>query len=276
MSLKIRGLRSSKKPTRRKPPKQRWPKALAQDYFADLRAMLSVLREVINGALKRELPSILAEAPRRDHEDAIGDRVSRMINGARLVYAERVSSAKLADLARKAGRRVSASQREQLDKQVKVVVGIDPFRAEVGIADRLEDFASENVSLITSIPEQLFGEVEQLVLRGAREGAGAERLAERIEKRFGVAESRAMLIARDQTAKLFGEVNELRQREMGIKRYRWETSQDERVRASHARLHGTIQKWSSPPIVSRKPLRRAHPGFDFQCRCTSEPIFPEG
>jgi SPP1 gp7 family putative phage head morphogenesis protein len=262
---------------RRRLPRQIWPRAEARAYFDELRAILGVLREVVTGALARELSSILAEAPRRDaaRADAVSDRISRMINGVRITYAERVSESRLREAARKAGRRVSQRQREQVDRQVKVVTGIDPFLTDIAVGEHIETFVSENVSLIRSISTKHFEEVEQLVLRGARTGEGAETIAGRIQARFKVAESRANLIARDQVAKLFGEVNELRQRELGITEYTWRTSQDERVRPDHAALDGKIIKWSKPPIVDKKTGRRGHPGTDYQCRCVAEPIFAD-
>jgi SPP1 gp7 family putative phage head morphogenesis protein len=261
---------------RRKMPRQIWPKAEARAYFDDLRAILGALRGIVADAIARELPSILAEAPRRDTEraDALSDRVSRMINGIKVTYAERVSQARLNEAASKAGRRVSQRQREQLDRQVKVVSGIDPFLTDLSVSEHLGTFTKENVSLITSITDRHFAEMEQLILRGAREGAGAKTLADRIEARFKVTESRALLIARDQTAKLFGEVNELRQRELGVKKYTWQTSGDERVRPDHARLDGKEFSWGSPPIVDQKTGRRGHPGTDYRCRCVGEPILP--
>lgn len=79
-----------------------------------------------------------------------------------------------------------------------------------------------------------------------------------------VGNTRARLIARDQVSKATGELNKLRQREVGVSRYRW-TSGDERVRPDHEANSGKVFEWSSPPSTG-------HPGEDVQCRCTAVAI----
>jgi SPP1 gp7 family putative phage head morphogenesis protein len=96
-------------------------------------------------------------------------------------------------------------------------------------------------------------------------------VSKEISARFGVSQRRAAFIARDQVAKLNGDLTRLRQTDLGIDNYIWRTSLDERVRPGHAQLEGMRQSWDKPPIVDPKTGRRAHPGGDFNCRCTAEP-----
>lgn len=83
--------------------------------------------------------------------------------------------------------------------------------------------------------------------------------------RGNVSESRAELIARDQTLKLNGAIAKANQEASGITRYMWSTSKDERVRPTHRALEGQVFAWASPPPVG-------HPGQDFQCRCVAMPV----
>ena len=55
---------------------------------------------------------------------------------------------------------------------------------------------------------------------------------------------------------------------MGIEEYRWRTSKDERVRATHAANEGKVFRWDTPPAET------GHPGNDVQCRCDARPIIP--
>lgn len=55
-------------------------------------------------------------------------------------------------------------------------------------------------------------------------------------------------------------------RENGLDDYMWITQLDAKVRPMHASLHGTIQKWSRPPVINESG-RRGHPGEDYGCRC---------
>jgi SPP1 gp7 family putative phage head morphogenesis protein len=90
---------------------------------------------------------------------------------------------------------------------------------------------------------------------------------------WGKAKRKAQFIARDRLAKLNGDITQAQQEDAGVTEYVWSTSGDGRVRNSHAKLNGTRQKWSEPPIVDELTGRRAHPGKDYRCRCVSLPVF---
>lgn len=100
------------------------------------------------------------------------------------------------------------------------------------------------------------------------QGSRWEDLRDALLERGGVSESRAELIARDQTLKLNGAINQAHQRSVGVEAYIWSTSGDERVRDSHADLDGKTFAWSAPP-------EPGHPGEDFQCRCVALPIIAD-
>ena len=95
------------------------------------------------------------------------------------------------------------------------------------------------------------------------------------------AKNRAKLIARDQVGKAYGELNKVRQEELGISRYVFRTSMDERVRANHKAMNGKLCAWHDASIYydrqTGKALQRSsiggvekHPGADYQCRCGAE------
>ena len=54
-----------------------------------------------------------------------------------------------------------------------------------------------------------------------------------------------------------------------IKKIRWETSEDERVRASHAKLDGKVFDWDDLPVVDGV---KTSPGRPINCRCVAVPI----
>jgi SPP1 gp7 family putative phage head morphogenesis protein len=74
--------------------------------------------------------------------------------------------------------------------------------------------------------------------------------------------------ARNNVARANAEITEQRNRDLGIQRYKWVSSRDERVRRRHRELDGTIQRWDLPP-ESDTNGRRAHPGVPWNCRCTA-------
>lgn len=149
---------------------------------------------------------------------------------------------------------------------------------------RTQDFLKlniqDNVSLITSIPEKYFTEIEQGVIRQINEGARYTQIEKFINDRYDVTRSRARLIARDQTAKVNGQLTARRQNNVGIEYFRWVTVHDERVRDTHRHLQDReteygigVYKWSDPPKGQKD--RKIIPGYEFQCRCMAEPLFTE-
>jgi SPP1 gp7 family putative phage head morphogenesis protein len=107
------------------------------------------------------------------------------------------------------------------------------------------------------------------------EGRSVRDISKLLQEQAGYSKSRAELTARDQTLKLYGQIQEERQQKAGITKYVWTTSQDERVRPDHADLDGTVQAWDDPPVVDKRTGRRGHPGFDYQCRCTAVPVLDD-
>jgi SPP1 gp7 family putative phage head morphogenesis protein len=59
-------------------------------------------------------------------------------------------------------------------------------------------------------------------------------------------------------------INELRQRDLGIRQYIWRSRDDGKVRSSHAAHDDQVFSWDDPP-------EGGHPGQAFNCRCHAEP-----
>lgn len=166
--------------------------------------------------------------------------------------------------------RVLTHNRRQVLRQIREVLGVPFAGGEAAVLAQVGGFVQAATDLIVTIPKRLIDDVRETVLVAAPQGLRVEDLARQIEERFAVSESRAALIARDQTLKLSGSITRVRQTSAGIRSYIWSTSQDERVRPFHAELEGTVHSWDSPPVVDESG-RREHPGQDFGCRCVAVP-----
>lgn len=125
-----------------------------------------------------------------------------------------------------------------------------------------------NIQLIENAHRAYSQQVRDVIEDPGTFGMRVEEIQARIQERGNVSESRAELIARDQTLKLNSQITATRQMRAGVERYTWSTSQDERVREEHAALEGEVFDWTSPPEVG-------HPGQDFQCRCVAIPVVEE-
>jgi SPP1 gp7 family putative phage head morphogenesis protein len=123
-----------------------------------------------------------------------------------------------------------------------------------------------NVNLIKSVPAQYFERLNSTVLTGIQQGQRYSEIADSIQDIYGVTDSRAKLIARDQTSKTNAAIAETRQTDLGIEEYTWLTAGDERVRQTHADNDGLVFRWDSPPAET------GHPGHDINCRCVAIPM----
>ena len=133
--------------------------------------------------------------------------------------------------------------------------------------------ARENVDLIRTIPEQTLDKMQEIVYKGFTRGRPTTQMVKDIQQTYQVGRRRAELIARDQTAKLNGQIQQAQQMDAGITEYIWRDCRDQRVRDSHRKLNGKKFRWDAPPVVDERTGRRCHPGQDYQCRCFARPVF---
>lgn len=161
---------------------------------------------------------------------------------------------------------------ERVAASIKQAVGVDlrgALTASGPIATEMARARQDNVELITSIPEQYLEKVRDAVVEHWNAGKSFDSLAERVQEIGDVTDSRAELIARDQTGKMNSTFNQVRQVSLGVEKYEWQTAGDERVRDSHLAMDGQEFPWSDPPEVDGE---RVHPGQAINCRCVGAPV----
>ena len=90
-------------------------------------------------------------------------------------------------------------------------------------------------------------------------GLEGDALKRALRKELGIQKRRVSFVATWQTERLVGKQSEMRQLAAGVGEYTWVTRDDERVRPSHARLHGKTRSWSEEP----------KPGQEPRCRCAA-------
>jgi uncharacterized protein with gpF-like domain len=226
---------------RRVPPRQAQPDGIRLWYLHDLRGVLYLARRLVHDLVLPTLPDLIADAARRrgdrlDARDPIA-RLNRAVDQASRELYRQFTGPKIAAMAREAAEATSDFQREQLFKQIRAELGVDPILKEKGLAHRVEAFTAENVALIKSVPDRLFPEIEQQVIAGVRSGQRYEEIAGKLSDRFAVAEDRAKLIARDQVGRFYCRAAaDQTDATSGSSRYMWRTARTiERVREQHAR-----------------------------------------
>jgi SPP1 gp7 family putative phage head morphogenesis protein len=270
---------SAKRNVRAKAPVAAPPLGEADDYTRELEALLAPVEAAALKALEKIIPTIVSlrtdSAERLD--DTSSQIITRTMSQIRIAYAQRVSAARIEQIAARAGVDTSKQNRREINRQFRSVLGIDLPGTDPFLATQLDAFRKMNVGLVTNMTTEQLDKLEATLRAAAASGSRVETIRADVQARFGVSRSRAALIARDQVLKLNGELTQLRHREAGITEYEWITSGDEAVRERHSELgamseSGTVFKYSEPPIVDVRTGRRANPGEDFQCRCTANPI----
>lgn len=150
----------------------------------------------------------------------------------------------------------------------KSLLGVSPFRSEPFLQPLMDGWITENTRLIKSIPTALNSDLDGIIRRGVMQGKSVRDITKDIKARYPVTESRARLIAQDQTLKAHADLARYRLQSVGVKRYIWRTVGDSRVRPEHADRNGSIFSWDKPPSGG-------HPGQNYRCRCRAEAIFDD-
>lgn len=160
-------------------------------------------------------------------------------------------------------------------------LGVDLFLGDPQIVKAIDAWTKDNARKITRLAEAEADQISNIVLNGYRQGLSPSGLRSAILDTFRSAneresqivrgmslEDRAKFVARDQVATLNGQVARMRQERVGIRKYIWQTSEDERVRPEHAALNGKVMSWDDPPPFG-------HPGMDYNCRCVALPYLDD-
>lgn len=119
----------------------------------------------------------------------------------------------------------------------------------------------ENSDLIVSLAGDFKQQARDAIHETLINGDDRETLRAKLEHIEGVTESRAELIARDQTQKVCTELNSARQQDVGIKYFYWRGIDDGRERDSHVELNNQRFSWDNPPEEIE----------DINCRCSQDP-----
>lgn len=285
----------------KKPPKWLFPNSSERQYIASLYAYTLAIRKAISEQLLPKIPRWLLGATFNNPDpvvpsqkesnqlytkfDSIIDDVINDLEFTLLIIQEilQPSQATAINSASFIGLEISRFNKVQYTKTTNSVLGVDIFLEEPWLETQLELFANQNSQLIKNMTKNELERVSGIVQRGLQDGSSLDSVTETIEKSFGITRRHAKLIARDQTTKLNGSLTKLRQQEVGITEYRWQTSGDERVRADHKALDGKLCRWDDPTVYYNEASKKwenrkniggtlVNPSQDINCRCIALPV----
>lgn len=154
---------------------------------------------------------------------------------------------------------------DQFARQVKTATGVDlaTLVAVSDTAETMEGVVARLVNLVTGLGDDARKTLSETIWRGFTNRTPRSRMAREIRDTLLVSKRRADLIARDQTTKLAAVLDQERQTDLGIDRYRWRHSGKLRPRPEHVARNGQLFFWKKPP-------HDGHPGFAINCGCKAE------
>lgn len=255
----------------------RHPESAEREYKRVANAYVHILKD----EMERSLPELKAAyKPNRDEnvrEDSVTDffiAINKLFDKIRDRLTDRLSEFGLRHRLETIASMTRKLSIKEWKHAVKSALGIDildDYYLGATYNEYLRAWVERNVGLVSTIPQDTLGEMRKIVYDGFMKGKTTTDMVKELQKAYRITRRHAELIARDQTAKLNGQIQRAQQTDAGITEYVWCTVGDERVRRSHRELHGRRCKWDEPPENSDG--RACHPGEDFQCRCIARPVF---
>lgn len=196
--------------------------------------------------------------------DALPRDLSRLIKELEDEAVSEQRLEQIASVAASVGRSFDRNNRIQVGQQIQAILGASFVGISPTAQRTLEQFIKSNVRFIRKLGRRTRQQVFKVLDESFAKRTATETVARQLVERVGIAENHARLIARDQGNKFFGKLTRARHNDAGASEYIWQTSADERVRASHSARNGNTYSYTDSPI----------PGEEIQCRCTAVPVFP--
>lgn len=142
---------------------------------------------------------------------------------------------------------------------------------------RVQQIIRENARLISSLPLEAAATLTDEITKAQQSGVRPKTVTKMASKRFPeLLRSRVHLISRTETAKASTALTQARCERLNVQWYQWETSQDQRTRASHKEMNGVIVPWGYPPapeeLIGEKSQGHYQAGEIYNCRCVVIPI----
>lgn len=256
-------------------------KQLEVRYRRELDALLKVMLEIALSELREDDKPL---------NDALPDYMRNLSLKMRRIF-DKLDTLDLPSIASRMSSRIVGTANkvnmERFAKQASKSFGIDftTAIASSGEAVRTQlDIDRElNASLIKSVATEFKQEISDTIMANIQSGERSTNLITQIKERYNVSQSRAKLIARDQTSKLNGSLVKARAEAVGSKTYIWRCVSDERSRDSHKAMNGMLCRWSDSTTYSddqgktwkkRKAIGgvEAHPTDEINCRCNAQAV----
>ena len=217
--------------------------------------------------------------------NAVLDEMERSWNRKLLSYDVRKRLERIANMNRK----LTVAEWNRVMQKTLGISLLEDYYSGDFLGAEIQAWIARNVDLIVTQPKNTLVRMREIVNQSYMEGRRVEFIARDINEAYGMGKRHAMLIARDQTAKLNAQITERQHRDAGIDMYIWDTSRDQRVRKTHRRMHGLYCRYDNVNVYSKTGdpdswtpktpdmanIRGQYvqAGDDYQCRCVKRAVF---
>ncbi|MCK5237504.1 MAG: phage portal protein [Deltaproteobacteria bacterium] len=173
--------------------------------------------------------------------------------------------------------------------EVSVQTGVEGVATELGMMGFVYDpldsaYLGIMQMKLRNIPPVLIGTIQKqlraTLIEGVSAGEGVTALSDRVRKVFNSTASRALMIARTETASAINAGRVVEMTRQGVTKHRWLTAGDEHVRDTHRQLNGQIAEMgikfafkSGAISTLRYPGDSGAPAREvINCRCIALPV----
>ena len=245
-----------------------YPESSEREYYRLLRAMVRMLNK-----LSLENIETLKDVLRYDSTD------SERISGKVLEELE-VSGVKDEVISgiKRVMKGVDNTAKDNLSRSFRNCLQVDVFINDTGFLESVtSEWYSQQSQHVNSIVSTYTDKLATIISNAVQRGSLYKDVQKEVKNLYNITDNRAKFIARNEIGNLNAVTTKRRQEEAGIYCYEWRTSEDERVRVSHAELNGDLFFWHDSKvgeINGRKiyPAPKLHPGMDYRCLCIAIPI----
>lgn len=239
--------------------------------FALKKEMLKNMSEIEPGVLEQALKPHRAEGAAYAIKVVNDDVMQEIIDQA--IFEQTAADAHLVGISEKAWSKSIERGASTIGSEIGVAIDfnfLDP---------RVQSFLASKRTQIVGITRRIEKELVRSLTDGIQEGESLRDLAKRVQKRFKVERSRAITIARTETAQAFSTGRYESMKQAGVTHHWWLSSRDGNVRDNHDAIDGEgVVIGESFPIVGIPfPADPSgDPGEIINCRCVTIPGKGEG
>lgn len=245
--------------------KMKFPLSAEREYYRVLRAMMRNMRKAV----------LEAEKQRTDASET-----EELMRRVKEIYASSGTKEAAIKELRRIFANVDKVTRQNIQNAFEECLMADVAVGEAeGIPLIWDEWEFTQKSLIDDVESSFFNKFAVLAGMGAI-GSPTTSTETALESVCKAIDKRIKAIAVDQTGRLYGAVTKKYHEQSGVSFYKWQSRNDNKVRAEHRANNGKYFYWDRATAgevqgVKINPTPKFAPGEDYGCRCSAVPIIAD-